>query len=504
MKQIQKYMTALLCAFVLAGMHMPQNIYAEDEIPQEETVTEETPEEEYGEESEQLEANDLDGFVTRLYQVCLGREPDKSGYMDWMNRLSTGKASAAVAVQGFMMSKEMQNKKLSNADFVEVCYHALMDRASDAGGKKNWVEKLNNGVSRNYILRGFIGSVEFTKLCSKYGVTRGDISLSERRDQNYGLTSFVGRLYNNALGRTPDAGGINNWCDLLILKKRTPKQVATTGFFHSVEFLKKSLNNTEFVKVLYRTFLDREYDTGGLNDWVGRLNNGEYRDTVLAGFADSKEFKNLIDKSGWETLSNKELAKYFNDVNSILLVANKAHKLPNYYEPSDMRQPNVSARMSTPMRDEAATALEEMFAAAKAQGVYLVAGSGFRSQSYQASLYNSYVARSGQAAADTYSARPGYSEHQTGLAMDISDYSGNTYLSRSFENTAEGKWLKYNAYKYGFIMRYPKTKQSITGYMYEPWHFRYVGKDYAVAMWSCGSEMTFEEYFGVAGGETYY
>ena len=500
--RLMKRMTTLFCAIALTGSGMYTVIRADEEKPQEEEVTE-TAAEEAGEENELLNANDVNGFVTRLYEVCLGRKPDKTGYMDWINWLNSGKVSAAGAVQGFMLSKEMKEKNYSIPDWVEICYKAIMDRKSDAPGKKTWVDCLTNGVSQNFVLKGFVGSSEFAGLCSKYGVVRGDITLTERRDQNYGLTSFVGRLYNKGLGRTPDANGINDWCDLLILKKRTPKQVATTGFFHSQEFLKKNLSNTEFVKVLYRTFLGREYDSPGLNDWVSLLNKGTSRDTVLAGFADSKEFQKIISDSGWEALSNKELAAEFNNVNSILLVANKQHKLPNNYEPSDMRQPNVTARMSTPMRSEAATALEQMFAAAKAEGVYLVAGSGFRSQSYQATLYNNYVARSGKAAADTYSARPGYSEHQTGLAMDISDKSGATYLSQSFENTAEGKWLKNNAWKYGFIMRYPKTKQSVTGYMYEPWHFRYVGRDYAAAIWSCGPETTFEEYFNVAGGETY-
>lgn len=499
-KTMRKYMACALSAMLFlpaAGIKHP--VYAEEEIP-EETIEEET---EIEEGSPVLNANDLDAFVTRLYELCLGREPDKKGYMDWMNRLSSGKTTAAGAVQGFMLSKEMKNKHLSNADFVEICYKVMMDRTSDAGGKKNWVDALNNGVSYNYILRGFVQSVEFTKLCSKYGVVRGSITLTERRDQNLALTSFVGRLYNYALGRLPDAGGINNWCELLILKKRTPKQVATNGFFHSVEFLKKNLNNYDFVTVCYRVFLGREPDTGGMNDWLNRLSSGQSRDTVLAGFAGSAEFKNIIEKSGWEALSNKELAGEFTNVNSILLVANKSHKLPDNYQPSDMRQPDWSARMSTPMRDEAATALEKMFAGAKADGINLVCGSGFRSQSYQASLYNSYVARSGKAAADRYSARPGYSEHQTGLAMDIADASGQYYLSQQFEYTAAGKWLKNNAHKYGFILRYPKTKESVTGYMFEPWHFRYVGVDYSEAIWSCGSETTFEEYFGVAGGTEY-
>ena len=190
----------------------------------------------------------------------------------------------------------------------------------------------------------------------------------------------------------------------------------------------------------------------------------------------------------------------FYSADSILIVANKQHKLPDGYEPYDLVIPNVNKTGSNPyMRAEAASALETMFNAAGAEGVYLVLGSGYRSQSTQSSIYYSYVARDGQAAADTYSARPGYSEHQTGLAADISDYSGTYYLSQSFENTAEAQWLYSNSYKYGFIMRYPRGKEYITGYMYEPWHFRYVGVSTAQDIYNSG--LTFEEYFGISGGD---
>ena len=185
---------------------------------------------------------------------------------------------------------------------------------------------------------------------------------------------------------------------------------------------------------------------------------------------------------------------------SILILANKKHKLSDGYEPSDLVIPDVRRTGSNPyLRSEAADALEDMFYAAASDGVYLVLGSGYRSQSTQEAIYNNYVARDGRSAADTYSARPGYSEHQTGLAVDISDYYGTHYLYQSFENTAEARWLYNNAHRFGFIMRYPKGKEHITGYMYEPWHFRYVGVSAAKAIYNSG--LTFEEYYGVNGGD---
>ncbi len=198
-------------------------------------------------------------------------------------------------------------------------------------------------------------------------------------------------------------------------------------------------------------------------------------------------------REGWEIFSNTD---------SLLLLANKKHPLPEGYEPYDLREPNVAMVFgSAPLRNEAAAALEEMFAAAANDGITLILGSGYRSQEYQDQLYSGYAAEYGWEVADTISSRPGYSDHQTGLAADISDHDSATYLTQEMEFTPEGVWLKDHAHEYGFIMRYPKGKDEITGYSYEPWHFRYVGRDYATAIWSIDEFYTFEEYFGVEGGD---
>ncbi|MBR3357866.1 MAG: M15 family metallopeptidase [Solobacterium sp.] len=193
----------------------------------------------------------------------------------------------------------------------------------------------------------------------------------------------------------------------------------------------------------------------------------------------------------------------FTDVNSYLVVANKKHRLPEGYEPADLVNPNVETRNGDwQMRQEAAAAMENMFAAAAQDGVSLVLGSGYRSEELQAYLYNGYVADRGQEYADTISSRPGYSDHQTGLAADFCGNSDpSTDLSFSFENTVEGEWLRDHAHEYGFIMRYPKDKQDITGYAYEPWHFRYIGVDYATKIYNRDVFCSFEEYFGIEGGD---
>ncbi|MFA9556574.1 M15 family metallopeptidase [Evansella sp. AB-rgal1] len=165
---------------------------------------------------------------------------------------------------------------------------------------------------------------------------------------------------------------------------------------------------------------------------------------------------------------------------SFLLIVNKERKLPDGFIPPDLTVPNVRFSFSGNdekryLRKEAAEALEFLFSAAEKDGVHLYAVSGYRSFNRQTTLFNHYVSTMGRSEAERVSARPGTSEHQTGLAMDVSSKAMNFRLDQSFGNTIEGKWLKDNAYKHGYIIRYPQGKEPITGYTYEPWHLRYVG-----------------------------
>lgn len=159
-----------------------------------------------------------------------------------------------------------------------------------------------------------------------------------------------------------------------------------------------------------------------------------------------------------------------------VLVANKTYSLPSSYNPGGLLP-------------ECDKAYDKMDAAAAKAGYELYISSGFRSYGTQESIYNRYVANDGKANADRYSARPGYSEHQTGLAIDLNG------VSDSFGDTATGKWVAAHCHEYGFILRYPKGKEAQTGYMYEPWHIRYVGVDVATKIYNSG--LCFEEYYGI-------
>lgn len=195
------------------------------------------------------------------------------------------------------------------------------------------------------------------------------------------------------------------------------------------------------------------------------------------------------------------------DPASIWVIANKQHALqPKDYVPNDLVVPNVPLRVpgneSMQLRQPAATALEQMFQAAQKDSVQLMLSSGYRSYTYQVNLYNGYVASQGQAVADTQSARPGYSEHQTGLAADVEPVTKSCELEQCFGQTPEGSWIAANAYRYGFIVRYQAGDEDITGYEAEPWHLRYIGSDLATEMHRTHAS-TLEKYFGVSGGKSY-
>ncbi|HHZ02354.1 MAG TPA: M15 family metallopeptidase [Tissierellia bacterium] len=183
---------------------------------------------------------------------------------------------------------------------------------------------------------------------------------------------------------------------------------------------------------------------------------------------------------------------------AIDVLVNRIYNLPSSYVPQDLvTLEDVPTVLLNPevnqLREVAYQALKELFKGAEEAGYYLYARSGYRSYNTQSSLYSSYVNNHGQSAADKYSAKPGQSEHQTGLAMDITCEAMNYQLDTSFGDTEEGKWVAENAHKYGFIIRYPKGKEDITGYNYEPWHIRYLGKELAREVYESG--LTLEEYF---------
>ena len=176
----------------------------------------------------------------------------------------------------------------------------------------------------------------------------------------------------------------------------------------------------------------------------------------------------------------------------ILILTNKYNKLPNDYEPNDLKDiSNVySYGENQKLRSEAYDAFITMFNDAKKNNVTLIINSSYRSYDEQEQTYNNYSTWYGKEEADKIAARPGFSEHQTGLCIDIMTYKTNR---NNFEESDAFKWLQENAYKYGFILRYPKDKEYLTGYSYESWHYRYVGKE--IANYIKENNITYDEYY---------
>ena len=215
-------------------------------------------------------------------------------------------------------------------------------------------------------------------------------------------------------------------------------------------YIKYENNDTKF---------DSIYNTDVIKE------NYNYEDTVtfVNAYLDRDYYSNDIN------LSNEEAS-------AIDVIVNKYYKLNENYEPSDLV--TIDSKLASNnqrLRKEAADKFEEMAADALASGIKIYAGSTYRSYDYQLDLYNRYVLQDGFAEAETYSARAGYSEHQLGLAVDVLNGDWQ-YLS---ENDDEYTWLIDNSYKYGFILRYPRNKEYVTGYMFEDWHFRYLGVELA-------------------------
>ena len=220
--------------------------------------------------------------------------------------------------------------------------------------------------------------------------------------------------------------------------------------------------------------------------------NNQVEDKVSHNESDYK-LRDGEEKVG--TSSNGYIITKLNDVYYVdgILIVNKTYALPSTYKPVNPYKAITKDYLygGDYIEDFVMEAFLEMKEAAKGEGINLVITSGYRSYSVQEELYNNYVKRDGKKEADTYSARAGHSEHQSGLCFDLNG------TNRDFIKTKEGKWLNDNCYKYGFTLRFPEGKEEYTGYMYEGWHFRYVGEELAEKLYNNGNWLSLEEYYGI-------
>lgn len=251
----------------------------------------------------------VEGFVTRLYQVCLGRKPDAQGLQNWTNQLQNHQKTGAQVAYGFIFSPEFKGKNYCNQHYVTRLYNAFLGRGPDSQGLTNWLQKLKQGATREEIFNGFIGSSEFTRICASYGIDRGgkisvpkygtvpkgNCSVCGMED---GVTSFVRRLYNVCLNRQPDPKGLKDWTNWLWDHKKSGSDVAY-GFVFSDEFKGKNYSDEVFVEYMYKAFFGRNSDPAGKANWLDRMHNqGLSRRQVFDGFVGSQEFDGLCKRYG--------------------------------------------------------------------------------------------------------------------------------------------------------------------------------------------------------------
>ena len=234
----------------------------------------------------------VEQFVARLYEYILDRSPDAEGLASWTKVLKDGREQGAKVAQGFIDSDEFKRRTIGDEEYLKILYRTFFDREPDSQGLQAWANVLDEGLSRLHVFKGFAESDEFTQVCREYGITRGSVALTAPRDQNEGVTKFLVRCYRLCLGREADEDGLNAWCTQILTGANTAKEAAW-GFVFSDEFKEKNLSDQEFVKMLYRVFMDREADAGGLNDWIRVLESGQSREHVFNGFADSPEFQEI-------------------------------------------------------------------------------------------------------------------------------------------------------------------------------------------------------------------
>ncbi|GGK07781.1 hypothetical protein GCM10007063_32860 [Lentibacillus kapialis] len=268
----------------------------------------------------------------------------------------------------------------------------------------------------------------------------------------------------------------------------------------SVEVLQGVLNQIGYDIDTTGTYDD--VTTWAVTDYQIQQDNlpvtGVYDDATKDALKQSLENNASIEPGSGLEKSGKN-SDAINNPHDILVLVNKDHALPEGFEPinlvvPDVRFPFEDFLPKKQMRQVAATAMEDMFRAADNAGLELYAQSGYRSYDRQDAIFAANVREHGEKAANNVSARPGESEHQTGLTMDVTSPDINFKLTVAFGKTDEGKWLKKHAAEYGFIIRYPKGKEDITQYQYEPWHLRYVGEEAATDIMEQG--ITLEEYLG--------
>ncbi len=261
------------------------------------------------------------------------------------------------------------------------------------------------------------------------------------------------------------------------------------------------LNNVPFLQNNEKVVQEEEQSPKEENTENSNLDKEEKSDNRQSSEQESGTPKLTLEAALFNEVVQVDGKSVIQNATNTMALVNKGLALPNGYVPPDLVRPKVAFSFGDQdieksyLRKEAGAALELMFSEAVKNGIHLFAVSGYRSYERQKAVFDAEVNMVGYEKAVQAVAVPGNSEHQTGLSMDISSESANFGLTEQFGETEEGRWLANNAHRFGFIQRYPKDKEQITGYQYESWHYRYVGVKAATQIFE--NQLTLEEYFNM-------
>ncbi|MCQ2482522.1 MAG: DUF4214 domain-containing protein [Clostridia bacterium] len=267
---------------------------------------------------------EVGGFVARLYRIALGREYETEGFLGWCDKLAEHEADGASVARGFILSDEFKAAEHTDEDYVNILYRVFFDREPDDYAS-DWVDKLENGTSREEVLSGFIESPEWTNVCDSFGILSGNSTQAAVPEENVeenddeddsdsdnssvengetaeiddGIKVFVRGLYTDCLGREADEVCFNEWCSKLANHETTGKEIAYC-FFFSPEFTEMtlSLSKEEVIAKFYKVFLNREPDSAGMEHWLTEIKWGNDVKILFKGFSDSEEFANKCESYG--------------------------------------------------------------------------------------------------------------------------------------------------------------------------------------------------------------
>jgi hypothetical protein len=293
-------------------------------------------------------SNDVTGFVTRLYEQCMDRQPDNEGLNYWVSMLEEGTISGSNTAERFIYSSEFVGKNLSDDQFLNVMYKTFFDREPDSSGMTYWLNCIEKGATRRFVLARFAESSEFEGICNSYGITKGSVGLYSNVDIYPNITGFVQRFYIRFHGRTPDSAGVNYWVDRLVSSNSSAADLAL-GFLTSREFIDSNISYENYVTILYRVFMDREPDSAGKLYWIGKLDEGYSRRFLISSFLDSPEFKGVCSNYG---ISNGIIVTSDEDFRAPIIVTNTIPNPPAIIILPVEEPPNTSKPYSVLFREE--------------------------------------------------------------------------------------------------------------------------------------------------------